>query len=197
MIVRDVICTPFQINEVLRCTPMRMVGKDASLGECIKLLKRRIAARVSLPTSWNAISQTVWCPVSPHARACGVVRRRSGNAIANAVAFMSSSRNGKNRNFCETVTRKRFGCLAVCHDVCATLIAAVHFGLMPHAGTIALMMLAKMRANGVRSLILAASVLAGAVFAPSEATRAQSTAERQAACELSQSAILDLPLRFS
>jgi hypothetical protein len=47
------------------------------------------------------------------------------------------------------------------------------------------MMLAKMRANGVRSLILAASVLAGAVFAPSEATRAQSTAERQAACELS------------
>jgi hypothetical protein len=50
---------------------------------------------------------------------------------------------------------------------------------------IAPMTLGNMRANGVRSLILAAVVLAGSVFAPSEATRAQSTAERQAACELS------------
>jgi hypothetical protein len=37
----------------------------------------------------------------------------------------------------------------------------------------------------VSRLILAAVVLAGSVFAPSEATRAQSSAERQAACELS------------
>ena len=48
-----------------------------------------------------------------------------------------------------------------------------------------LMTLANTGANGVHSLILAAVVLAGAVFAPSEATRAQGTAERQAACELS------------
>jgi hypothetical protein len=39
--------------------------------------------------------------------------------------------------------------------------------------------------NGVRSLIVAASVLAGVVCTPREAVRAQSTAERQAACELS------------
>lgn len=47
------------------------------------------------------------------------------------------------------------------------------------------MILGKMQANGVRSLILAAGILAGVVFEPSEPTSAQSTAERQAACELS------------
>src|SRR5262249_31191110 len=41
-----------------------------------------------------------------------------------------------------------------------------------------------MRANGVRSLILAAIVLAGTVFAPGGATRAQGTVERQAACQV-------------
>jgi hypothetical protein len=56
---------------------------------------------------------------------------------------------------------------------------------MPRAAAIEPMTLGNMRANGVRSLILAAIVLAGVVFAPSDATRAQSTAERQAACELS------------
>jgi hypothetical protein len=47
------------------------------------------------------------------------------------------------------------------------------------------MTLGNMQAKGVRSLILAAGVLAGVVCAPSEATRAQSAAERQTACELS------------
>jgi hypothetical protein len=47
------------------------------------------------------------------------------------------------------------------------------------------MTLAEMRTNGVRSLIRAAIALVWVVFAPSEATRAQSTAERQATCELS------------
>jgi hypothetical protein len=56
---------------------------------------------------------------------------------------------------------------------------------MPRDPAIIRMTLGNMRANGVRSPIIAAIVLAGVVFAPSEATRAQSAAERQAACELS------------
>jgi hypothetical protein len=56
---------------------------------------------------------------------------------------------------------------------------------MPRDPAIIPMTLGNMRANGVRSPIIAAIVLAGVVFAPSEATRAQNTAERQAACELS------------
>jgi hypothetical protein len=41
------------------------------------------------------------------------------------------------------------------------------------------------RSSGIRSLVLSGIVLTGTVFAPTEAIRAQSTAERQAACELS------------
>jgi hypothetical protein len=44
--------------------------------------------------------------------------------------------------------------------------------------------MAKSGKNGVRSLILAI-VLAGLVSAPREVTKAQSTAEQQASCELS------------
>jgi hypothetical protein len=57
--------------------------------------------------------------------------------------------------------------------------------LMARDTEISPMALSNMRANGVRSLVLTASVLVGLAFAPTGAIRAQSTAERQAACELS------------
>ena len=44
---------------------------------------------------------------------------------------------------------------------------------------------ANIRTNGVRSLLLAGLILAGAGFAPISAAKAQSTIERQAQCELS------------